>query len=89
MVCQAIVVGLGGNGMVERRSRCRDGWEIAPENLGIESDAIDAADTICMDALAYKYTYHTLFAHRNVVGPSDGPMGNSEVGYVHSVPISS
>ena len=35
-------------------------WGVAPENLGMEGDAIDAAGIICMDTLADKYAYRTL-----------------------------
>lgn len=48
----------------------------------MKGDAIDAAESTCMDALAENYAYRTLYAHGNAVGLNDGLMGNSEVGYV-------
>lgn len=48
----------------------------------MDGDAIEAADTKNMDAIATEHAKCTLLASGTAVGLSEGLMGNSEVGYV-------
>lgn len=56
-----------------------DGWGIAHKK-GIKGNAIEAAETTNMDAIAKDHSHRTLAAHGTAVGLSEGLMGNSEVG---------
>jgi 2,3-bisphosphoglycerate-independent phosphoglycerate mutase len=57
-----------------------DGWGIAPDGPG---NAVAAANTPVMDALAKTYPYATLRTSGLVVGLPEGQMGNSEVGHLN------
>ena len=56
-----------------------DGWGIVAEK-GIEGNAIEAGNMTYMDKITNEHAATTLLANGTVVGPSEGLMGNSEVG---------
>ena len=71
--------------MILQRLSVHDGWGVAPEE-GLKGNAIEAGTTTNMDTIAKEHAYRTLAAHGIAVGLSDGLMGNSEVGFVSSLP---